>query len=130
MTDAEIINALECCGNMECNDDCPLFCKYGCQNYLITKTINLIKRQQAEIAELKTANFVKTDMINYLQENFKIVKVETVKEFTEKFLKKVHDNHYVLKDAINSTDYGMFTAGIEQAVNETKKEMVGANNDR
>ena len=53
MTDAEIINALECCGNMECNDDCPLFCKYGCQNYLITKTINLIKRQQAEIADLK-----------------------------------------------------------------------------
>ena len=52
-------------------------------------------------------------------------KIEAVKEFAERILKKVHDNHYVLEDAINSKDYGMFTVGIEQAVNETKKEMVG-----
>ena len=50
---------------------------------------------------------------------------DAVNAFAEKFLKKVHDNHYVLEDAINSKDYGMFTVGIEQAVNETKKEMVG-----
>lgn len=52
-------------------------------------------------------------------------KSEAVKEFAERFLKKVHDNHYLLSDRNNSKDYGMFTVGIEQAVNETKEEMVG-----
>ena len=53
MTDNEIIKGLECCGNMECNDDCPLFCQNGCQKYLMTKTIDLIKRQQVEIERYK-----------------------------------------------------------------------------
>lgn len=50
---------------------------------------------------------------------------EGVKDFAERFLKIVHDNHYLLVDRINSKDYGMFTIGIEQAVDEAKKEMVG-----
>ena len=50
---------------------------------------------------------------------------EAVNEFAERFLKKVHDNHYLLSDRNNSKDYGMFTVGIEQAVNETKEEMAG-----
>lgn len=52
-------------------------------------------------------------------------KSEAVKEFAERFLKKIHENHYLLSDKHNSTDNGMFTIGIEQAVNETKIEMVG-----
>ena len=51
---------------------------------------------------------------------------DAVNAFAEKFLKKVHDKHYLLSDRINSKDYGMFTIGIEQAVNETKEEMAGA----
>lgn len=50
---------------------------------------------------------------------------EAINEFAERFLKKVHDNHYLLSDRNNSKGYGMFTVGIEQAVNETKKEMAG-----
>lgn len=50
---------------------------------------------------------------------------EAVKEFAKMILKKVHANHYLLSDRNNSKDYGMFTVGIEQAVNEVKKEMTG-----
>jgi hypothetical protein len=52
-------------------------------------------------------------------------RAEAIKEFAARFLKTVHDNHYLLVDRINSKDYGMFSIGIEQAVDETKKEMVG-----
>lgn len=53
------------------------------------------------------------------------IRAAAFNEFAERFLKKVHDNHYLLSDRINSKDYGMFTIGIEQAVNETKEEMAG-----
>ena len=36
------------------------------------------------------------------------------------FVKKVKEHHYVLSDVINSTDYGMFTVGIEQIAEELK----------
>lgn len=39
----------------------------------------------------------------------------------EDLLAKVKDNHYLLSDKINSTDYGMFTCGIEQVVDELKR---------
>ena len=36
------------------------------------------------------------------------------------FVHKVKEHHYVLSDVINSTDYGMFTVGIEQIAEELK----------
>lgn len=36
------------------------------------------------------------------------------------FVKKIKEHHYVLSDVINSTDYGMFTVGIEQIAEELK----------
>ncbi len=48
-----------------------------------------------------------------------------VRTFVESFLKTVREKHYLLSDKINSKDYGMFTVGIEQAVNETKIEISG-----
>lgn len=39
----------------------------------------------------------------------------------EDILTKVKSNHYLLSDKINSTDYGMFTCGIEQAIDELKR---------
>ena len=36
------------------------------------------------------------------------------------FVHKVKKHHYVLSDVINSTDYGMFTVGIEQIAEELK----------
>ena len=37
------------------------------------------------------------------------------------FVQKVKEHHYVLSDAIHSTDYGMFTVGIEQIAEELKE---------
>lgn len=65
---------------------------------------------------------IPTQIIVYNEEQ---IKSEAVKEFAERFLKKIHENHYLLSDKHNSTDKGMFTIGIEQAVKETEKEMVG-----
>lgn len=170
MTYEEAIIDLEICYTdvrpcEECSHKDMLYCNYQ----LMEDSLDLIKRQQAEIEKLKESRdrwkqlakdfdedsrenekeleslYAENETLNnrlsklqwscdfeldYRKELLKRAKAEAIKEFAERFLKKVHDNHYVLKDAINSTDYGMFTAGIEQAVNETKKEMVGANNDR
>ena len=38
------------------------------------------------------------------------------------FVHKVKEHQYVLSDAINSRDYGMFTVGIEQIADELKEE--------
>ena len=38
----------------------------------------------------------------------------------DEFVRKVKEHHYVLSDVINSTDYGMFTVGIEQIAEELK----------
>ena len=37
------------------------------------------------------------------------------------FVHKVKEHHYVLSDVIHSTDYGMFTVGIEQIADELKE---------
>lgn len=57
MTDDEIIKALDCCNNGNCDEDCPFFFDRGnCYN-LDDYVIDLINRQKAEIetnsAELK-----------------------------------------------------------------------------
>lgn len=39
----------------------------------------------------------------------------------EDLLAKVKINHYLLSDKVNSIDYGMFTCGIEQIVDELKR---------
>ena len=36
------------------------------------------------------------------------------------FVNKIKEHHYVLSDVINSTDYRMFTVGIEQIAEELK----------
>ena len=41
-------------------------------------------------------------------------------EAIDDFVHKVKEHHYLLSDVINSTDYGMFTVGIEQIAEELK----------
>ena len=36
------------------------------------------------------------------------------------FVHKIKEHHYILSDVINSTDYGMFTVGIEQIAEQLK----------
>lgn len=64
---------------------------------------------------------------NAIPLNIDEIKAEVVKKFATKFLRKIHEHHYLLTAHYNSKDYGMFTTGIEQIVNETMEEMVGEN---
>lgn len=77
-----------------------------------------------DISMERLRELLKGRVLSVCNEN---VRESTIREFIERFLKKVHKHHYVLSDKNNSTDYGMFTIGIEQAINEVKKEMVGDN---
>lgn len=90
---------------------------------------NIILNQKKEIERLKKE-------VEYWETETKEARAdltqstsETVKEFAERFLENIKKHHYLLSDHCNSRDYGMFTIGIEQAVNETKEEMVGKNNE-
>jgi len=38
----------------------------------------------------------------------------------DELMEIIKAHHYILANAINSRDYGMFTPGIEQAISETK----------
>lgn len=60
-------------------------------------------------------------LIDIPQELIDKIKKDSYNQALEDILAKVKSNHYLLSDKINSTDYGMFTCGIEQAIDELKK---------
>lgn len=80
-----------------------------------------IEKLQAKCSILKQKRVNIFERIEIVEKS----RADAIKEFAERFLKKVHDNHYLLSDRNNSKGYGMFIVGIEQAVNETKEEMAG-----
>ena len=55
-------------------------------------------------------------MNDWLDEHDKQIRADAIDDFVH----KVKEHHYVLSDVINSTDYGMFTVGIEQIAEELK----------
>ena len=57
--------------------------------------------------------------IIHLVEQEKQIRAEAIDEFVH----KVKEHHYVLSDVVtNSTDYGMFTFGVEQIAEELKEQ--------
>ena len=127
MTDNEIMKAMECVmGNdVNCSE-----CTYqkvlpfpSCRMMCAKNALDLINRQKAEIEKLKGSTIVSNIMES--QRIKREAKAEAIKKFATKFLEKIHEHHYLLTDPYNSKDYGMFTTGIEQTVNESKTEMVG-----
>ena len=75
MTDNEIIKALECCINDDC-DNCPD--TFGnCEHNAMRNALDLINRQQADIERLQKINDSFTDIGKLYSE----VKAEVVKEF-------------------------------------------------
>ena len=78
MTDKNIIKALECCINDDC-DNCPD--TFGnCEHNAMRNALNLINRQQEEIERLKKINDSFTDIGKLYSE----VKAEVVKEFADR----------------------------------------------
>ena len=53
----------------------------------------------------------------WLDEYDKQIRADVIDDFVH----KVKEHHYLLSDVINSTDYGIFTVGIEQIAKELKE---------
>lgn len=109
MTDNEIIKALECHADRTNNCElCPLFEDEFCASILAHNSLDLIIRQQAEIESLKSLCTSKDVIINSQEAEIEKLKnspiigslcqmwkaearVEAIKEFAEKFKKKVRN---------------------------------------
>lgn len=142
MTDEQIIKALECCyrkGGTPCRD-CPFNEFEDCNDVLMADYVfNLINRQQAEIERLKEESSDKEraytdeyclrkewkDKCRQLLIEKQTAKSEAIKEFAERLKSLVNQHHYMLANIHNSRDFGMFTVGFEQAIDNIVKEMVG-----
>lgn len=117
MTDKDIIKALECCTKGEDCKHCPLKeeLPYCSDDIMVDAALDLINRQQAEIERLKKHN----TEVAYKHYN------DGIKEFAERLKSLVNQHHYMLANVHNSKDFGMFTLGFEQAIDEVVKELVG-----
>lgn len=88
-TDEEIIEALDLCtqqnGSIPCYD-CPCWNddEQECEGIDYTATLDLIKRQKAEIERLRSMNCAKLDTIHDLQDDTNKLK-EQLQDVTEKF---------------------------------------------
>ena len=130
MTDNEIIKALECCGDpYSICAECPIKDDHGCNEQLANYALDIIKRQQAEIERLESANDKKFNQWNMLAEKTKqhyadlyneakdILKSEAVKEFAERLKEKSFKtirNYGLTKDVVEVCD-----------IDNLVKEMVG-----
>lgn len=82
MTDNEIIKALECCINDDC-DNCPD--TFGnCEHNAMRNALNLINRQQEEIERLKIENQSLRGAANSYKLHYNEAKTEAVKEFADR----------------------------------------------
>ena len=82
MTDKNIIKALECCINDDC-DNCPD--TFGnCEHNAMRNALNLINRQQEEIERLKIENQSLRGAANSYKLHYNEARNEAVKEFVER----------------------------------------------
>lgn len=122
MTDKDIIKALECC-DYPTDDLCCECCfkdEYHCTTALNEATIDLIKRQQAEIERLQkdSERLKKVQMqLDDVLIMRHIIKAEAIKEFAEMLKNDWIGNLYYCEDL-----------DITEWIDNLVKEMVGDNN--
>lgn len=141
MTDSEIIKALECCVESECEG-----CKYeydtACKEYILHDCIRLIKQKQDEVraykhyydeclkclknanAEIKRLN-AEIEKLKYAIDavnNTTIAhfKAEAVKEFVEKFKEKARRLDLSGSGALLQRDYTISEVALNNLVKESK----------
>lgn len=87
MTDDEVLQALECCGDERGNrcDTCPQLGMNGCMNLLMQNALDLIKRQQAEIEKLQKEKDSK--LVMCIANDKDKIKSEAIKDFSERLCK-------------------------------------------
>lgn len=110
MSDEDIKKALECCiSPLSCRDSCPLYNNIYCRQTLLTKALDLINRQQAEIERLNGNLFTISNACMQRRN-------EAIKEFVERLKKRaklvarIKDNTHiwaVTEDDIDRVDAEM-----------------------
>lgn len=157
ITDREVIFGLNCCGNNEEYDTCKFcgdceFASYGedCQVMLFAKSIDLIKKQQAEIKSLNgtlkakdtvlhfsrfqgecDAEIVKTyqniiiELFTAAIEDVNTARVEAIKEFAEKVKGFMDDVPMHSEEDFIYVDYFELRDKIDNLVNEMVGEASG-----
>ena len=142
MTDEQIVKALECCVECdtfggECREDCPFKEVDDCTFVLRRETLDLIKRQQAEIErleipilEIKNFDMPKEELIKRIQEApIQIVPFETkiravaIKEFAERLRDRICDSIERSLDNPNGNDY--YITDVYTDIDNLVKEMTG-----
>lgn len=100
---------------------CPSNRMHDCENYhCVDCNLLLIKwldKYDKHVIEQYKADTNIKDTIREIHDN---VAREMYRKGIDDFVHKIKEHHYVLSDVINSTDYGMFTVGIEQIADELK----------
>ena len=104
---------------------CPIHRIFNCCNEYTDEYCDDCKRIMSKwldkydkhVIEQYKADTGLKDTIREIHDN---VSQEMYCKGIDDFVKKVKEHHYVLSDVINSTDYGMFTVGIEQIAEELK----------
>lgn len=113
MTDNEIIKALECCINDDCNI-CPE--TFGnCELTVMRNALDLIKRQQAENERLEYSAKEWEKQAKYFFTKMQAITKENIKEFVEragKELEKIPQHHFCL-------------LAVEETMKKVKEEMTG-----
>ena len=124
MTDEQIVKALERCGNIGLCRDCPYYHfnskrGLGCHNNLMLDALDLIKRQQAEIEELKAD---KEALINgqlTIQKMYIEARNKAVREFTERLK---CESYQAANGGYISSDRVVSVADIDNLVREMTEE--------
>jgi ubiquitin C-terminal hydrolase len=124
-TDDEVIRALECCANGEC-DECPYQDNSPCKEYLNNAALDLINRQRAEIEILKKDNeyilmqhkFQRRPSGDCWNDVIEKAKSEAVKEFAE----RLKQNLDISVCGYSSEEV---TFDVELTIDNLVKEMTG-----
>ena len=131
MTDNEIIKALECCINDDC-DNCPD--TFGnCEHNAMRNAFDLIKRKDAEIERLKKDKYKIQKAFNQSEDYRVIAKSEAIKEFANEFIKTLKDALYGLdikektisKEEVQKRFELLMHKDIPEVIEYVKNKMVG-----
>ena len=137
MTDKEIIKALaiHINGKYNCHG-CPYMAYNDCSDKILTDSLHLIKRQQAEIEicsevierqdkEIDELNKFANERLDKFTERYdRNLKAEAIKEFAGRIIKYIDVGH--LRPP---TEKCLSDLDVRQIVEKIAKEMVGTNND-
>ena len=146
MTDNEIIKALKCCGDPDsiCAE-CPIKDDCGCNEHLANYALDIIKRQQAEIENLKVETQSLRGAANSLKMHYEKAQseIDSLKIFRGYAEKRASDYRAMRDKYLNAKseavkEFAMkLKCGVPQEtgvircsdIDNLVKEMVGENND-